>query len=232
VRRSARPRIGCGSGLASRGGDGTIAARSSFGPCNLEVGVTAVRTCLLAGGLLLLAACSGSSSAQSCDRIAGVREGVCPTPVEERGEAPTDALPTLDVDGLGDELSLQDLRGRVVVLNFWASWCGPCRVEQPDLNEAFEELPEDEVAFLGVNVSDSEPNARAHWREFEVPYTSLYDPENTYASRFRGIGPRTLPTTVFIDAEGRVAARVFGLVRTSEIIGLADHIASEGQRDD
>ncbi len=192
-----------------------------------------LRKVLLAAGLALFAAGCSESQAADCDRIAGVREGICPIPVEERSAAPTDPLPSIDVDGLDDtEVSLADLEGQIVVMNFWASWCGPCRVEQPDLNDAFDLLPEDEVAFLGVNISDSEPNAVAHLREFEVPYASVHDPENVYAANFRGIGPRTIPSTVFIDAEGRVAARVFGLIGTSEIVGLADHLASQDLVDD
>jgi thiol-disulfide isomerase/thioredoxin len=196
--------------------------------CHLEVVVPVVRTALLAGGMLLLAACAGSSSAASCDPIPGVRDGVCPVPVEDRGEAPTDAMPTIDVEGLGEEISLDDFRGQVVVMNFWASWCGPCRVEQPDLNEAYEALADGEVVFFGVNISDSEANARAHLREFEVPYASAYDPDNVYAGNFRGIGPRSIPSTIFIDPDGRVAARVFGLIGTNEVIGLADHLVTEG----
>lgn len=178
---------------------------------------------LVLGALLLLAGCTGGgASADDCERIAGVRPGLCPIAVDERGPAPDERVPVL---GTGEPLGLPDLRGQVVVLNFWASWCGPCRVEQPDLNEAFEALPGAEVAFLGVNIEDTETNALAHEREFDIPYPSLYDPANDFASRFAGIGPRTIPSTIFIDAEGRVAARVFGIIGTSEIIGLADAIA-------
>jgi thiol-disulfide isomerase/thioredoxin len=181
---------------------------------------------LLAALALLLAACSGGASqAADCDRIAGVRPGVCPLPAEERAPAPTLAMPVLGAED--EELSLEDLRGRVVVLNFWASWCGPCRAEQPDLNEAHDLLPADEVAFLGVNIEDSAPNALAHAREFAIPYPSLFDPANEFASRFQGIGPRTIPSTVFLDAQGRVAARVFGVIDLSEVVGLADAIAAE-----
>jgi thiol-disulfide isomerase/thioredoxin len=181
---------------------------------------------LLAILALLISACGGSATANAdCERIAGARPGLCPIPVDEREPAPVDAL---RVVGEERDASVADLEGRVVVLNFWASWCGPCRAEQPDLNEAFAALPQDEVAFLGVNIEDPEANALAHIREFAIPYDSLYDPTNAYASRFEGVGPRTIPTTIFLDAQGRVAVRVLGIVGTAETIGLVDAIAAEG----
>lgn len=179
--------------------------------------------------LALVAVSCASEQAVACERIAGVRPGLCPDPIDARSPAPVDDLPRLTVGGLDDDgqLSLAEFRGRVVVVNFWASWCGPCRAEQPDLNEAYALLPSDEVAFLGVNIEDAQANAVAHLREFDVAYPSVYDPANVYASRFRGVGPRTIPSTIFIDRQGRVAARVFGVISTSELVGLADAIATE-----
>jgi predicted amidohydrolase len=122
-----------------------------------------------------------------------VRDGICPVPADDRGDAPTDPMPTIDVEGLGEDISLEDFRGQVVVMNFWASWCGPCRVEQPDLNEAYEAL-DDEVVFFGVNISDSESNARAHLREFDVPYASAYDPRGVGAEHAAPLdGPYVSP---------------------------------------
>jgi thiol-disulfide isomerase/thioredoxin len=171
---------------------------------------------------------SGCAAAPDCDRIPGVRPGVCPLPVADRQPAPDVRLPVLQTDaaraaGVVD-LSLADLTGRVVIVNFWASWCGPCRIEQPDLNQVDLLLPDSEVVLVGVNIEDTQANALAHLAEFDVAYLSLFDPVNELAGRFSGIGARTIPSTVFIDPEGRVAARLLGLTDTREIAALADAV--------
>ncbi|MEX0868239.1 MAG: TlpA disulfide reductase family protein [Nitriliruptoraceae bacterium] len=176
---------------------------------------------------LVLAACGGAdAAAPDCPRIPGVRAGLCPIDADDRVEAPTDELPALTADGVAGTRSVADHRGSVVVLNFWASWCGPCRVEQPDLNAA-RDLLAGGVVFLGVNIQDSEANAAAHLREFSVVYPSLFDPANTYAARFRGVTPRTIPSTIFLDRDGRIAARILGLTTTTEVVGLAETIAEQ-----
>jgi thiol-disulfide isomerase/thioredoxin len=182
----------------------------------------------LLGGVLVALLLSSCAAAPECDRIPGVRPGVCPLPVAERQPAPDVTLPVLPSDaGLASgvmELSLADLQGRVVIVNFWASWCGPCRIEQPDLNAVHALLPDTEVVLIGVNIEDTEANALAHLAEFDVPYLSLFDPVNELAGRFSGIGARTIPTTLFLDAEGRVAARLLGLTDSREIAVLSSSI--------
>jgi hypothetical protein len=81
------------------------------------------------------------------------------------------------------------------------------------------------VVVIGVNIEDTRANALAHLEEFGVPYVSLFDPVNELAGRFSGIGARTIPTTLFLDAEGRVAARLLGLTDTREIAALASAVA-------
>jgi thiol-disulfide isomerase/thioredoxin len=177
-------------------------------------------------GLTVALILSGCAAAPDCDRIPGVRAGVCPLPVADRQPAPDVTLPVLQTDAAlaagVTALSLADLQGRVVIVNFWASWCGPCRIEQPDLNQVHDLLPDAEVVLVGVNIEDTEANALAHLAEFDVAYLSLFDPVNELAGRFSGIGARTIPTTIFLDPEGRVAARLLGLTDMREIVALAD----------
>ena len=165
-------------------------------------------------GLTLALVVSTCASAPDCERIPSVRPGVCPLPVADRAPVPDVALPVIVADAARDAdpqvgrevLSLADLEGRVVVMNFWASWCGPCRVEQPDLNDAWDLFPPDEVVVVGVNIEDTRANALAHLEEFAVPYVSLFDPVNELAGRFSGIGARTIPTTLFLDRVGKTRA--------------------------
>ncbi len=182
-------------------------------------------------GLTLALVVSACASAPDCERIPGVRPGVCPLPVAERQPAPDVTLPVLQTDAAIAagvmELSLTDLQGRVVIVNFWASWCGPCRIEQPDLNQVHALLPDTEVVLIGVNIEDTEANALAHLDEFDVAYLSLFDPVNELAGRFSGIGARTIPTTIFLDPQGRVAARLLGLTDTREIVALADAVLGD-----
>ena len=186
------------------------------------------RTARLFGLVAFALVLSSCATAPDCDRIPGVRPGVCPLAVAERQPAPDVTLPVLPSSaGLAsgiEDLSLADLQGRVVIVNFWASWCGPCRMEQPDLNAVHALLPDTEVVVIGVNIEDTQANALAHLAEFDVPYLSLFDPVNELAGRFRGIGARTIPSTVFLDPEGRVAARLLGLTDTREMVALAGAI--------
>ncbi|HEX2029043.1 MAG TPA: TlpA disulfide reductase family protein [Nitriliruptorales bacterium] len=174
---------------------------------------------LVAVGVVVLVATGGAPSAEDAS-VTGLRL----TPPAERVTAPSDRAPLLVADGAA---GLGDFRGDVVVLNFWASWCGPCRAEQPELNAAYRQLAGLDVTFLGVDLQDTEANAAAHWREFDVPYDSLLDPANVYASKFRGVGPSAIPTTIFIDRQGRVAGRHFGKTTTPDVVAVVRDLLRE-----
>lgn len=176
--------------------------------------------------LALAAGCTGGGSvAAACERMPGVRPGLCLTPADDRVDAPTVPGPQLDDESA--ELSLADFAGTPLVVNFWGSWCGPCRTEQPELNEVADRFGDD-VSFVGVNVNDPRANALAYVREFAPPYPSIHDPAGTYSARFEGVGPATMPSTILIDADGRVAARIFGSTTETELSVLLSRLLEVG----
>lgn len=142
---------------------------------------------------------------------------------DRREAAPSLSGQTLD----GEPFDLMTLRGRVVVLNVWGSWCGPCKKEQPDLVRAAADLADERVAFVGINVRDKRASALAHNRRYGVTYPSLYDEGFRLVSRFKNVGPQAVPSTILIDPQGRVAAVLFGSTDHDELTTLAGRLAAE-----
>jgi len=119
-----------------------------------------------------------------------------PLQAQARPPAPDFILETLD----GRELALAELRGKPVVMNFWASWCVPCRLEMPILESAAQRY-RGRVHFLGVNVLDRPQQAKAFVRKLGVTFPSVMDEDGTVLSRYRIVG---LPTTVFLMRSGHI----------------------------
>jgi cytochrome c biogenesis protein CcmG/thiol:disulfide interchange protein DsbE len=141
----------------------------------------------------------------------------------DRPEAPDLTLPVLlAADGIGPrgaEVSLQELRGRTVVLNFWASWCEPCEREAPVLDRvASRYRSADDVVVLGVDVQDLRGNALEFAEEFGIRYPSLRDGGDDAYRDYQLTG---LPETFVIDPEGRIALRKIGEIREPEEITTA-----------
>ncbi len=98
------------------------------------------------------------------------------------------------------EVHLKDLRGKVVVVNFWASWCKPCEQEAADLQQAWTEYePTGQVVFLGVDYVDTEPEARVYLKKFGITYANGPDLATRISQYFRTQG---VPETYFIDKKG------------------------------
>ncbi|MDT0300544.1 TlpA family protein disulfide reductase [Streptomonospora wellingtoniae] len=144
---------------------------------------------------------------------------------------PGDREPVPEVSGEtlgGDPVSLADYRGDVLVLNFWASWCGPCRSEVPVLNEVHSENKDAGVAFLGVNIKDNRAAAKAFEENQDVEYPSLYDQPGKVAQAFRDtVPPAAIPSTLVVDRQGRIAARVIGETSYNELSDLVEPVAAE-----
>jgi cytochrome c biogenesis protein CcmG/thiol:disulfide interchange protein DsbE len=119
----------------------------------------------------------------------------------------------------GRTISLQDLRGKAVFLNFWASWCPPCRAEARTLEASWQKYRERDVVFLGVNIQDSEENARAFLQEFGITYLNGRDPTGKIAIEY---GVWGLPETFFIDREGRITYKQVGALGMPIILAKLD----------
>jgi cytochrome c biogenesis protein CcmG/thiol:disulfide interchange protein DsbE len=123
-----------------------------------------------------------------------------------RPAAPALELPPLDG---GPPRSLDDFRGKVVVLNFWASWCGPCRDEAPLLQRWYERIEPQGGTVLGVDALDATANARAFVRRYGVRYPNLRDAS---AAHLKPYGVSGYPETFVLDRRGRIAALTRGPV--------------------
>ena len=176
----------------------------------------------------VLAGCAGTGASQSGpggsdDRFisgSGTVQEIVPA---ERKAPPVASGETLD----GKKVALTDFRGKVTVVNFWASWCAPCRGEAPSLEQVHAATKGKGVEFLGVAFKDGKANAQAFERRFKVGYPSLFDEDGRITLAFREVPPNAIPTTLVLDRQGRVAARVIGATTYSKLNPLVAKILAE-----
>ena len=144
--------------------------------------------------------------------------------------APSDreALPPISGTTLdGQPLSVEQFAGKVVVLNAWASWCGPCKDEVPALVGLASALDPDVATVVGLNVSEEAKAAAAFATEYAMPYPSIEDPKGAILPTIPGVPPAALPSTVVIDQRGRIAARIIGAANEAELARIVDSVAAE-----
>lgn len=124
----------------------------------------------------------------------------------------------------GQTVRLSDFKGKVVFLNFWASWCPPCRAEARLLEQSWQRVKDQGVVFLGVDIQDTEEAARRFVQEFGITYPNGRDPNNRIAIDFGVYG---IPETFFIDKEGRITYKHIGGLDWETIAAKLDN-ASRG----
>lgn len=125
---------------------------------------------------------------------------------EPRGStAPQFRLESLD----GDILGPSDFEGRVVVVDFWATWCQPCHAQAAVLRGLHEEMKEREIQFLAVDLGEAEPTVRSFVQRNPVPYPVLLDPERSLSAE---LGIQSLPTLMILDREGRTTYFAPGVI--------------------
>ena len=142
---------------------------------------------------------------------------------DERGEPVQLAGDTID----GATWDSADQRGKVVVVNLWASWCGPCAKEAPHLVEAFDETKGEDVEFVGINYRESsKETGRAQGEEWGFTWPSVYDKSGKTAIDMQG-KMTTQPSTAILDRDGRIAAVVLGPVTTQTLVGAVEDTLAE-----
>lgn len=150
----------------------------------------------LALAALLLAACGGASAGGE-----GIGEGQ---------RAPDFRLETLD----GGQMSLRDQRGQVVLINFWATWCDPCRAEFPDIQAVYEARRDEGFTVLGVNSHETRGAIEPFIAAMRATYPILLDENGRVAKTYRPVG---LPMSVLVDQEGIIQVRHVGLLTRAQL---------------
>jgi thiol-disulfide isomerase/thioredoxin len=188
----------------------------------------ALRVTALGAAAVLLAGCSTGDSAVDVNNggefrfVAGTAAGEV-IPAAERAGAPDFSGTLLG----GGDWSSDELSGDVAVLNFWGSWCAPCRVETPEFQQVYTEVADDGVQFLGLNVKDQEQFAEAFVAGKGITFPSLYDPKGEVALAFRDYPASAIPSTIVLDRESRVAAVYTGEVRQDDLRAVLTQLTGE-----
>lgn len=181
--------------------------------------VVAVMVAVLLSGCSSLQGSGDKGYVTGDGRITQLAPGDRADPIELSGE---------DLDG--EDVALEDFRGKVLVINVWGAWCTDCRKEAPDLVAAANEADPDDVAFLGIDARDaSRENAQGYVRTFEVPFRSIFDPKGATLLEFQGtLTPNSIPSTVILDRKGRVAASILGVLPSkTTLTTLIEEVAAE-----
>ncbi len=141
--------------------------------------------------------------------------------VEVLSDTPRDfSLETLD----SEQLVLSQLRGKVVMLDFWSSWCPPCRAEAPVLSQVYAEYDGKSVEFIGISIWDRKDAVLSHVDEYSVPYPNGIDGDGRIAIDY---GVTGIPEKFFIDSDGRVVKRFVGPMNAGRLRSILDELLAD-----
>nr|MBN1229810.1 redoxin domain-containing protein [Anaerolineae bacterium] len=144
-----------------------------------------------------------------------------PTPIPDSISAGQIAPDFTSLSSTGETIQLSQFRGRIVALNFWASWCAPCRIEMPVLEAAHWRYASSELVILAVNVGESEDIVRGFVEELSLSFTIVLDPAGDIMALYE---VRPLPTTIWIDPEGIIRIEHLGILTEQLVDGYISDI--------
>ena len=186
-----------------------------------------VRKLILALSFLLLTACATPNASIQNSGEAGFISGdgtATFLKVEERNPAPE--FTALDFNGKA--INLDNYKNKVVVLNVWGSWCGPCRKEASELQELYLKNKDSGVEFIGINIRDSKVSAEKFITNFEITYPNIFDRDGVKLLGFKDTLPaNAIPSTVLVDKNGKVAARQLGPIDRALVQGFISSLVDE-----
>jgi thiol-disulfide isomerase/thioredoxin len=176
---------------------------------------------VLLAASLALTGCTGATRA-SKDSVDVV--GLTTYPISARHPAPALTGKTFD----GSSISLPAVgAGKVVLLNVWASWCGPCREESPMLGAVATTYAAQGVAFVGIDEQDTSSAGRAFATSAGMTYPNFVDPDGALLGKLKMLPQMGIPSTLMLDKRGRIAARVIGPTNAAELKHVLDGLIAE-----